>query len=98
MVCKFGGFHCFLNKDVNSAWPVSSFAFFGRDIVEVRAREADLGAVMCLRPRYKQKGRYSNSAFRGSFCVNSEHFSWSVSRELWLMTTINVSVILVCDF
>ena len=44
-LCKFGGFDYFLNIDVNSAWPVSSFAFFGRDIVEVRAREANFGAV-----------------------------------------------------
>ena len=42
---KFGGFDCFLNKDVNSTWPVSSFAFFGRDIVKVRAREAPFKAV-----------------------------------------------------
>ena len=44
-VCKFGGFYCFLNKDINSAWPFSSFAFSGRDIVKVRAREAPLKAV-----------------------------------------------------
>ena len=56
-----------------------------------------LSGLLCA-PRNKQKGRHSDSAFKGSFGVNSEHFSWSVSREFRLMITIYVSVILVCDF